>query len=151
MPSKARSRRREPQPEHIQRKNYFYICKSGKSADFPDLLFHGEGRNDKRHLPALAPCGSVRAAEKVQPCLNGLRWLLSTSPNFSAEIVRTANDGNRVYKKNLGFCSFARLFTKKFPGKLKIQQKCRRKCLDRAQKECYPVYKKDAKIESSAF
>ena len=92
VPSKARSRRREPQPEHIQRKNYFYICKSGKSADFPDLLFHGEGRNDKWHLPARASCGSVRAAEKVQPCLDGLRWLLSTSPNFSAEIVRTAND-----------------------------------------------------------
>ena len=67
------------------------ICKSGKSADFPDLLFHGEGRNDKWHLPARASCGSVRAAEKVQPCLDGLRWLLSTSLNFSAEIVRTAN------------------------------------------------------------
>ena len=52
---------------------------------------------------------------------------LSTSPNFSAEIVRTANDQNRVYKIKPGFCGFARLFTKKFPGKLKIQQKDRLK------------------------
>ena len=28
----------------------FIICKSGKSADFPDLLFHGRGRNGKQHL-----------------------------------------------------------------------------------------------------
>ena len=28
----------------------FIICKSGKSADFPDLLFHGWGRGGKRYL-----------------------------------------------------------------------------------------------------
>ena len=28
----------------------FVICKSGKSADFPDLLFHGRGGNGKQHL-----------------------------------------------------------------------------------------------------
>ena len=28
----------------------FLICKSEKSADFSDLLFHGRGRNGKRHL-----------------------------------------------------------------------------------------------------
>ena len=33
----------------ISGKNIF-ICKSGKSADFPDLLFHGRGRSGKRHL-----------------------------------------------------------------------------------------------------
>ena len=27
---------------HHQRKYYFYICKSGRSADLPDLLFHGK-------------------------------------------------------------------------------------------------------------
>ena len=26
------------------------ICKSGKSVDFPDLLFHGRGRREKQHL-----------------------------------------------------------------------------------------------------
>ena len=29
---------------HIQRKNYFLICKSEKPASFSDLLFHGKGR-----------------------------------------------------------------------------------------------------------
>ena len=28
----------------------FIICKSGKSADFPDLLFHGRGHCGKQHL-----------------------------------------------------------------------------------------------------
>jgi hypothetical protein len=54
-------------------------------------------------------------------------------------------------RKTRVFAALHDFSRKKFPGKLKIQQKCRRKCLDRAQKECYPVYKKDAKIESSAF
>ena len=35
---------------HIQRKNYFKFRNSGKSADFPELPFHGRGRNGKRHL-----------------------------------------------------------------------------------------------------
>ncbi|MDU8690771.1 hypothetical protein RX411_05630 [Faecalibacterium prausnitzii] len=51
---------------HIQRKNYFYICKLEKSADFSNLLFHGRGRNGKRHLLALAPCGSIAPAGKAQ-------------------------------------------------------------------------------------
>ena len=34
----------------------FLICKSEKSADFSDLLFHGRGRNGKRHL-LLSACG----------------------------------------------------------------------------------------------
>ena len=33
----------------ISGKNVF-ICKSGKSADFPDLLFHRRGRGGKQHL-----------------------------------------------------------------------------------------------------
>ena len=34
----------------------FLICKSEKSADFSDLLFHGRGRNGKRHM-LLSACG----------------------------------------------------------------------------------------------
>jgi hypothetical protein len=55
----------------IHRKNYFYICKPGKSADFPDLLFHTEGRNGKRHLLPLTPCGSIHAAENAQAYPHG--------------------------------------------------------------------------------
>ena len=35
---------------HVQRKNYFKFRNSGKSADFPELPFHGRGRGGKRHL-----------------------------------------------------------------------------------------------------
>ena len=37
----------------------FLICKSEKSADFSDLLFHGRGRNGKRHM-LLSACGRNR-------------------------------------------------------------------------------------------
>jgi hypothetical protein len=35
---------------HIQRKEYFLICSSGKSADFPELPFHGRGRKGRWHI-----------------------------------------------------------------------------------------------------
>ena len=35
---------------HIQRKEYFLICSSGKSADFPELPFHGWGRKGRWHI-----------------------------------------------------------------------------------------------------
>ena len=35
---------------HIQRKEYFLICSSGKSTDFPELPFHGWGRKDRWHI-----------------------------------------------------------------------------------------------------
>ena len=35
---------------HIQRKEYFIICSSGKSADFPELPFHGWGRKGRWHI-----------------------------------------------------------------------------------------------------
>ena len=38
---------------------HFMICKSGKSADFPDLLFHGRGRKGKRHLQAFSGLNSL--------------------------------------------------------------------------------------------
>ena len=40
---------------HNQRKIYFLICNSGKSADFPELPFHGWGlgTNPLRHLALL--------------------------------------------------------------------------------------------------
>ena len=30
---------------------HFYICRSGKSADFPDLPFHEREHSEKRQLP----------------------------------------------------------------------------------------------------
>ena len=35
---------------HNQRKEYFKFRNSGKSADFPELPFHGRGRKGKQHL-----------------------------------------------------------------------------------------------------
>ena len=35
---------------HIQRKEYFIICSSGKSANFPELPFHGWGRKGRWHI-----------------------------------------------------------------------------------------------------
>ena len=46
---------------HIQRKEYFIICSSGKSADFPELPFHGWGRKGRWHicrLPRIPLCES---------------------------------------------------------------------------------------------
>ena len=54
---------------HIQRKNYFIFCNSGKSADFPELPFHGRGRGGKRQLPHLFPSETAarRAAGSPSP------------------------------------------------------------------------------------
>ena len=45
-------------------------------------------------LPAslLMPIVARQQKKKLDDILDGSIWLLSTSPNFSAEIVRTAND-----------------------------------------------------------
>jgi len=56
---------------------------------------------------------SRRAAEKVQACLDGSIWLLSTSIKNSAKIVRTAEGLLDVYKRKRPFCGFARYFMKK--------------------------------------
>ena len=42
--------------------------------------------------PADAHCGTAAEKRSWDDILDGSIWLLSTSPNFSAEIVRTAND-----------------------------------------------------------
>ena len=47
---------------------YFYICQSGKSADFPDWLFHGRGTPSGADAPA-PPRGSLRALPKSFPLL----------------------------------------------------------------------------------
>ena len=46
-----------------------YICQSGKSADFPDLLFHGRGRSGKRHLQRrfLRKCGAADSVLDLFP------------------------------------------------------------------------------------
>ena len=47
----------------------FVICKSGKSADFPDLLFHGRGRGGKRHICDMQ-FADVACALKTQSAIN---------------------------------------------------------------------------------
>ena len=41
---------------------------AGRSADRPALRFHGKGRNGKRHVLTLAPCGSIRVSMKICCC-----------------------------------------------------------------------------------
>ena len=77
---------------HNQRKIYFQICNSGKSADFPELPFHGWGfgTNPLRHLALLdasSPEGGAFCA--LSPAgrgtiLNGLRCALAM---FSGKII----------------------------------------------------------------
>ena len=50
---------------HIQRKKYFKFWGSGKSADFPEPLFHRWGRKGKRQLPRLFPAETVARRENV--------------------------------------------------------------------------------------
>ncbi len=77
----------------------FIICKSGKSADFPDLLFHGRGRGGKRHLPLSAKarrCGRVLAPPwgAVAQRLRGFK---------SAEPEKTVKRSSRRTGVNLQF------------------------------------------------
>ena len=48
---------------HHQRNNYLKFRNSGKSADFPELPFHGRGRNGQRHLQRRLLCKRGAAGE----------------------------------------------------------------------------------------
>ena len=72
---RARCSRKPDDPEcpplcsgHYQRKSYFVFCNSETTAVVSELLFHGKGRNGKRHLLTLAPCGSIRVSMKTCCC-----------------------------------------------------------------------------------
>ena len=78
---------------HHQRKNIFNICKSGRSADLPDLLFHGKGRNGKRYLLTLAPCGSIRVSMKICGCSYG----------FVAQATQNWRNTKNPLAERLGF------------------------------------------------
>ena len=57
VPSKARSRCREPQPEYISR-NFFDIADQPGLRAWLICFFHERGRKGKRHLSAQALCRS---------------------------------------------------------------------------------------------
>lgn len=48
--------------------NSIFICNSETAAAVSELLFHREGRNGKRHLLMLAPCGSIHVSMKTCCC-----------------------------------------------------------------------------------
>ena len=64
---------------HHQRNNYLKFRNSGKSADFPELPFHGRGRNGKRHLQRRFLRKRGAAGERPRP-LRQVASLTATSP-----------------------------------------------------------------------
>ena len=61
----------------------FLICKSEKSADFSDLLFHGRGRNGKRHM-LLSACGRRAATSDWRNPKKRLRDLHAEQAGISS-------------------------------------------------------------------
>ena len=61
----------------------FLICKSEKSADFSDLLFHGRGRNGKRHM-LLSACGRRAATSDWRNLKKRLRDLHAEQAGISS-------------------------------------------------------------------
>ena len=61
----------------------FLICKSEKSADFSDLLFHRRGRNDKRHM-LLSACGRRAATSDWRNLKKRLRDLHAEQAGISS-------------------------------------------------------------------
>ena len=55
---------------HIQRKFYFIVCSSEKSADFSELLFHKRGRSKKMHLSDGVPSGENVFGSALRLCNN---------------------------------------------------------------------------------
>ena len=64
---------------HHQRNNYLKFRNSGKSADFPELPFHGRGRNSQRHLQRRFLRKHGAAGERPRP-LRQFASLTATSP-----------------------------------------------------------------------
>ena len=71
----------------------FVICKSGKSADFPDLLFHGWGRGRKQQLQK-SPHDTDLKSKRQQGQLVGA--LKDTSTQLSRSVLNTAKDAQEV-------------------------------------------------------
>ena len=51
-----------------QRKYYFIYSRLSRSAERSKRIFTGRGRNGKRHMLTLAPCGSIRVSMKTYCC-----------------------------------------------------------------------------------
>ena len=73
---------------HIQRKEYFIICSSGKSADFPELPFHGWGRKGRWHICPF-PCALLCESQ------------IQKRPQ--AFLHKNKNRGTQVVKLNVPF------------------------------------------------
>lgn len=77
---------------HIQRKEYFIICSSGKSADFPELPFHEWGRKGRWHICPF-PC-ALLCESQIQKQKSGRAVGQAARPVFvffaSAVVPNTA-------------------------------------------------------------
>ena len=60
--------------------HHFYICRSGKSADFPVLPFHERGRSEKRQLTQKGTAAQRCAAV---PCMGVIAFYLPASSTAS--------------------------------------------------------------------
>ena len=101
---------------HIQRKEYFIICSSGKSADFPELPFHGWGRKGRWHicrLPCIPLCESW-IQKRPQAFLNPKfkmkflkLWPKRTRRPFQIIPQGLAHRGSFLTKTKIGACRWS--------------------------------------------
>ena len=101
---------------HIQRKEYFIICSSGKSADFPELPFHGWGRKGRWHicrLPGIPLCESW-IQKRPQAFLNPKfkmkflnLWPKRTRRPFQIVLQGLAHRGSFLAKTKIGACRWS--------------------------------------------
>ena len=101
---------------HIQRKEYFIICSSGKSADFPELPFHGWGRKGRWHicrLPCIPLCESW-IQKRPQAFLNPKfkmkflkLWPKRTRRPFQIVPQGLAHRGSFLAKTKIGACRWS--------------------------------------------
>ena len=100
----------------LQRKEYFLICSSGKSADFPELPFHGWGRKGRWHicrLPCILLCESW-IQKRPQAFLNPKfkmkflkLWPNRTRRPFQIVPQGLARRGSFLAKTKIGACRWS--------------------------------------------
>ena len=100
----------------LQRKEYFLICSSGKSADFPELPFHGWGRKGRWHicrLPCIPLCESW-IQKRPQAFLNPKfkmkflkLWPKRTRRPFQIVPQGLAHRGSFLTKTKIGACRWS--------------------------------------------
>ena len=105
---------------HIQRKEYFLICSSGKSADFPELPFHGWGRKGRWHicrLPCILLCES---------------WIQKRPQAF---LHKNKNRGTQVVKLHVPFLFSSHTVRYQSHRMPRIEMQSKRSCISLEKRE----------------